>query len=197
MTNMTTLLLLRRRSSVPLPRSRCLATLNSSGNLANSTSSTNLSFISASKQYVHSSLGVLRVWNSYLYSIHWHFEECTRGVGIKQSTAYLLDSRVCTLYDPQFSFSSLSFLKLLEKKKRVQLKDMGEDLECLCQIMRTVGPRLDHEKAKVTTPALNPCNCLNRLLSSAWIFLCGTTCPHKYSLFIGVQVSCAVKCFRK
>lgn len=27
---------------------------------------------------------------------------------------------------------------------------MGEDLECLCQIMRTVGPRLDHEKAKVT-----------------------------------------------
>ncbi|XP_072906054.1 eukaryotic translation initiation factor 4 gamma 2-like isoform X2 [Hemitrygon akajei] len=37
---------------------------------------------------------------------------------------------------------------LLEKKKRIQLKDMGEDLECLCQIMRTVGPRLDHEKAK-------------------------------------------------
>ncbi|XP_068116905.1 eukaryotic translation initiation factor 4 gamma 2 [Hyperolius riggenbachi] len=37
---------------------------------------------------------------------------------------------------------------LLEKKKRVQLEDMGEDLECLCQIMRTVGPRLDHEKAK-------------------------------------------------
>lgn len=44
-------------------------------------------------------------------------------------------------------------MKLLEKKKRVQLKDMGEDLECLCQIMRTVGPRLDHEKAKVTTAA--------------------------------------------
>uniref|UniRef100_A0A4W5PAA7 Eukaryotic translation initiation factor 4 gamma 2 n=2 Tax=Hucho hucho TaxID=62062 RepID=A0A4W5PAA7_9TELE len=39
---------------------------------------------------------------------------------------------------------------LLEKKKRVQLKDMGEDLECLCQIMRTVGPRLDHEKARVS-----------------------------------------------
>ncbi|XP_062869467.1 eukaryotic translation initiation factor 4 gamma 2a [Trichomycterus rosablanca] len=37
---------------------------------------------------------------------------------------------------------------LLEKKKRIQLKDMGEDLECLCQIMRTVGPRLDHNKAK-------------------------------------------------
>ncbi|XP_053368677.1 eukaryotic translation initiation factor 4 gamma 2a [Clarias gariepinus] len=37
---------------------------------------------------------------------------------------------------------------LLEKKRRVQLKDMGEDLECLCQIMRTVGPRLDHEKAR-------------------------------------------------
>lgn len=27
---------------------------------------------------------------------------------------------------------------------------MGEDLECLCQIMRTVGPRLDHAKAKVS-----------------------------------------------
>ncbi|KAM7406104.1 hypothetical protein PAMP_000503 [Pampus punctatissimus] len=37
---------------------------------------------------------------------------------------------------------------LLEKKKRIQLKDMGEDLECLCQIMKTVGPKLDHEKAK-------------------------------------------------
>ena len=37
---------------------------------------------------------------------------------------------------------------LLEKKKRVQLKDMGEDLECLCQIMRTVGLRLDHEQVK-------------------------------------------------
>lgn len=45
-------------------------------------------------------------------------------------------------------FTCLHF-QLLEKKKRVQLKDMGEDLECLCQIMRTVGPRLDHEKAKV------------------------------------------------
>uniref|UniRef100_A0A7N8XJ00 Eukaryotic translation initiation factor 4 gamma 2 n=1 Tax=Mastacembelus armatus TaxID=205130 RepID=A0A7N8XJ00_9TELE len=37
---------------------------------------------------------------------------------------------------------------LLEKKRRIQLKDMGEDLECLCQIMRTVGPKLDHDKAK-------------------------------------------------
>ncbi|XP_032415694.1 eukaryotic translation initiation factor 4 gamma 2a, partial [Xiphophorus hellerii] len=37
---------------------------------------------------------------------------------------------------------------LLEKKKRVQLKDMGEDLECLCQIMKTVGPKIDHAKAK-------------------------------------------------
>lgn len=46
-------------------------------------------------------------------------------------------------------FNSLLMFQLLEKKKRVQLKDMGEDLECLCQIMRTVGPRLDHAKAKV------------------------------------------------
>jgi len=37
---------------------------------------------------------------------------------------------------------------LLEKKRHVQLNEMGEDLECLCQIMRTVGPRLDHQKAK-------------------------------------------------
>ncbi|XP_062241090.1 eukaryotic translation initiation factor 4 gamma 2a isoform X2 [Platichthys flesus] len=37
---------------------------------------------------------------------------------------------------------------LLEKKKTVQLKDMGEDLECLCQIMKTVGPKLDHDKAR-------------------------------------------------
>ncbi|XP_041844545.1 eukaryotic translation initiation factor 4 gamma 2a [Melanotaenia boesemani] len=37
---------------------------------------------------------------------------------------------------------------LLEKKKKIQLKDMVEDLECLCQIMKTVGPKLDHEKAR-------------------------------------------------
>lgn len=43
----------------------------------------------------------------------------------------------------------MSSFKLLEKKKRVQLKDMGEDLECLCQIMKTVGPKIDHAKAKV------------------------------------------------
>ena len=45
-------------------------------------------------------------------------------------------------YDDLFS------TQLLEKKK-TQVNDMGEDLECLCQIMRTVGPRLDHKKAKV------------------------------------------------
>lgn len=37
---------------------------------------------------------------------------------------------------------------LLDKKRRIQLKDMGEDLECLCQIMKTVGPKLDHDKAR-------------------------------------------------
>ncbi|KAM9366985.1 eukaryotic translation initiation factor 4 gamma 2a [Symphorus nematophorus] len=37
---------------------------------------------------------------------------------------------------------------LLDKKKKIHLKDMGEDLECLCQIMKTVGPKLDHEKAR-------------------------------------------------
>lgn len=38
--------------------------------------------------------------------------------------------------------------QLLEKKKNVQVRDMAEDLECLCQIMRTVGRRLDTPKAK-------------------------------------------------
>ena len=38
--------------------------------------------------------------------------------------------------------------QLLEKKKNVPIRDMAEDLECLCQIMRTVGRRLDTPKAK-------------------------------------------------
>lgn len=38
--------------------------------------------------------------------------------------------------------------QLLAKKKRQTIKDMAEDLECLCQIMKTVGHRLDTEKAK-------------------------------------------------
>jgi len=38
--------------------------------------------------------------------------------------------------------------QLLEKKKNSQLKDMSEDLECLCQIMRTIGPRIDTTKAR-------------------------------------------------
>ncbi|KAL8609080.1 hypothetical protein ACOMHN_033673 [Nucella lapillus] len=38
--------------------------------------------------------------------------------------------------------------QLLEKKKNTPLRDMAEDLECLCQIIRTVGPRLDTQKAK-------------------------------------------------
>ncbi|CAL1547022.1 unnamed protein product [Lymnaea stagnalis] len=38
--------------------------------------------------------------------------------------------------------------QLLEKKKNAQLKDMSEDLECLCQIMRTIGPRIDVPKAR-------------------------------------------------
>lgn len=38
--------------------------------------------------------------------------------------------------------------QLLEKKKHTELRDMGEDIECLCQIMKTVGVRLDTDKAK-------------------------------------------------
>ena len=39
--------------------------------------------------------------------------------------------------------------QLLEKKKTLSLADQAEDLECLCQIMKTVGKRLDKPKAKV------------------------------------------------
>lgn len=38
--------------------------------------------------------------------------------------------------------------QLLEKKKRVAVRDIAEDLECLCQIMKTVGRRLDNDRAK-------------------------------------------------
>lgn len=38
---------------------------------------------------------------------------------------------------------------------------MGEDLECLCQIMRTVGPRLDHAKAKVCAYPVQSLTSLN------------------------------------
>ena len=39
--------------------------------------------------------------------------------------------------------------QLLAKKKKANVSDMGEDIECLCQIMATVGKRLDVPKAKV------------------------------------------------
>lgn len=38
--------------------------------------------------------------------------------------------------------------QLLDKKKNIPLCEMAEDLECLCQIMTTVGQRLDSPKAK-------------------------------------------------
>ncbi|XP_066278711.1 eukaryotic translation initiation factor 4 gamma 2-like isoform X1 [Branchiostoma lanceolatum] len=38
--------------------------------------------------------------------------------------------------------------QLLEKKRTETVADRAEDLECLCQIMRTCGRRLDHDKAK-------------------------------------------------
>lgn len=40
-------------------------------------------------------------------------------------------------------------MQLLEKKRGLSLMDQAEDLECLCQIMKTVGKRLDTNKAKV------------------------------------------------
>lgn len=38
--------------------------------------------------------------------------------------------------------------QLLAKKKRTSLLEMAEDIECLCQIVSTVGKRLDTSKAK-------------------------------------------------
>lgn len=38
--------------------------------------------------------------------------------------------------------------QLLEKRRRRQMVDLAEDLECLCQIMRTCGKVLDKPKAK-------------------------------------------------
>ena len=39
--------------------------------------------------------------------------------------------------------------QLLAKKKKAGLKEVAEDLECLCQIMKTIGKGLDNGKAKV------------------------------------------------
>ena len=43
--------------------------------------------------------------------------------------------------------------QLIERKKTpggatARVADMSEDMECLCEIMRTVGRRLDHERAR-------------------------------------------------
>ena len=43
--------------------------------------------------------------------------------------------------------------QLIERKKTAlggaaRISDMSEDIECLCEIMRTVGQRLDHDRAR-------------------------------------------------
>lgn len=43
----------------------------------------------------------------------------------------------------------ISILQLLDKKKRATMADMSESMECLCYLMKTVGPKLDVPKAKV------------------------------------------------
>ena len=43
----------------------------------------------------------------------------------------------------------ISILQLLDKKKRATMADMSESMECLCYLMKTVGPKLDIPKAKV------------------------------------------------
>ena len=41
--------------------------------------------------------------------------------------------------------------QLLAKKKKAGLKEVVEDLECLCQIMKTIGKGLDNGKATVSS----------------------------------------------
>jgi hypothetical protein len=70
--------------------------------------------------------------------------------------------------------------QLLEKKKNVPIRDMAEDLECLCQIMRTVGRRLDTPKAKVGFLLFVIfCKCNNR-----FIFLFHSQWYKDFSFFI-------------
>lgn len=182
MTNMTTLLLLRRRSNVPSPRSRCLEILNSSGNLASLISSMNLSFISASKQYVH------LVYSSWI----------PRPLNLVQLCCTSRNQVQCCIPSWKWSsdvtlFSPNTCVKLLEKKKRVQLKDMGEDLECLCQIMRTVGPRLDHAKAKVAPPNDKCCDNHVDTICFALVVLCEMACLQKLQQTLNYDNECRSK----
>ena len=41
------------------------------------------------------------------------------------------------------------FVQLLEKKKNQQILDTTENIECLCNLLKTVGKKLDVEKAQV------------------------------------------------
>lgn len=40
-------------------------------------------------------------------------------------------------------------LQLLERKRNQTVEDMGNNIECLCQFLTTVGKKLDTDKAKV------------------------------------------------
>ena len=42
-------------------------------------------------------------------------------------------------------------MQLLEKKKNQQILDTTENIECLCNLLKTVGKKLDVEKAQVCT----------------------------------------------
>lgn len=48
----------------------------------------------------------------------------------------------------------MATFQLLEKRRRRPVVDLAEDLECLCQIMRTCGKVLDKPKAKVNQSIL-------------------------------------------
>ena len=55
------------------------------------------------------------------------------------------------------------------KSKRIAVANMVEDLECLCHMMKTVGRRLDHDKAKVShcvcVCVTTTCACAKSVLS--------------------------------
>ena len=53
----------------------------------------------------------------------------------------------------------IGILQLLDKKKRATMADLSESMECLCYLMKTVGPKLDIPKAKVCISTIQKSHC--------------------------------------
>ena len=68
-------------------------------------------------------------------------------------TFVIFTAELCKMEMLHEGILHLCIKQLLEKKKKVAVRDMAEDMECLCQIMRTIGRRLDVGKAKVNDMA--------------------------------------------